>query len=154
MSNFEVIDRRRQNKVVVEDPVVVDTRDGDKSVWDGDVVDLIALMPQPDGAMVVMGRSIGLRGDGTPFCADYWFDMIWNREMDWTIKTRKRLDTFLGCDCVPRSPCSTHRMYLQQWIQQDIQRIRLGQSAPPPRALEVFMRAEMAAQTSGVVVPG
>jgi hypothetical protein len=153
VSNFEIVDRRRDKKVEESPVIVAETAAEGADEWDGDIADVVALMPQQDGSMIVMGRSIGIRGDGMPVCADYWFPTVWPKGLDWTKETRKRLDTFLGCSCAARSPCATHRMYLQQWIQQDIQRIRLSQSAPPPRAMEVYILAERAAQASAVVVP-
>lgn len=154
MSSFEIVDRRRENKIIVDDPLIQKEQAAlGSDVWDGEIVDVVALMPQQDESMIVMGRSIGLRGDGVPICADFWFESIWPRERDWTVTSRKRLGTFLGCKCKNRTPCSVHKMLLPQWIQQDIQRIQLSNAAPIPKVLQVFLQVEMAAQKPSILVP-
>ena len=156
LSNFEVVDRRR-SKEHHEEPVKLEET-GPKGEWK-DVAYVLAWMPSRDGSLMGIGRAVGIRSDGVgPFTADYVLPNIWKSGFDWTLEARKRLDTFLNCDCTRSGPCAVHRIYLPQWIKADSQRIEMHNSLPLPECVEVLMRAEVAAQAkkkeSNLVVPG
>lgn len=156
MSNFEVIDRRRQ-KDHHEEPVkpVEGCVNGQ---WK-DVAYVLAWVPSgPNGSVMGIGRAVGIRTDGLgPFTADYILPNIWKTGFDWTVEARKRLDTYLGCGCTRSGPCSIHKIYYPQWQKADVQRIEMANSMPLPESVELLMRAEVAAQTkqkeSNLVVP-
>lgn len=158
-SNFEFKDRRGDKKETP--PVVLVASDpqptGDRSRW-LEVKAAIAPAqiqqphPQPP-ALIIVGRVLGLRSDNLPFIADYWLSPDYDDCRDWEGQARKRLDTFLGCDCSNHTPCSIHKMYIPQWKQADMQRLTLAGSKPVPKVLEVLHKAELARQAAGIVVP-
>lgn len=154
MSNFEIKDRRGERKL---DPVPVaklvdhleaQLTSGDKSTW-LEVKAAIAPAqiqqppPQPP-TLIMVGRVLGLRSDDLPFIADYWLSPDYDDCRDWEKQARKRLDTFLGCDCASHAPCGIHKMYIPQWQQADMQRLTLAGTKPLPRVLEVLHKAQMA----------
>jgi hypothetical protein len=149
LSNFEIIDRRKDKKetplpVVVEEPQPI----GDRSSW-LEVKAAIAPTqinqphPQPP-ALVLLGRVLGLRSDENAFIADYWLTPDYDDCRDWEAQARKRLDTFLGCDCSSHAPCAIHRMYIPQWQQADMQRLTLAGTKAVPRVVEILHKAELA----------
>jgi hypothetical protein len=152
LSNFEVIDRRKDKK---ETPVLIEAPtpkpETNKSTWKN-VGYMIVLVPSNAGPLVA-GRAVGLRCDEKCFLADYFLPQIYPEHLDWTIEARKRLDTFLGCDCTGGTPCSIHKMYVPQWIKADTQRLELIGNSPVPEAIEVMVKAERARAASSIVVP-
>lgn len=156
LSNFEIKDRRGSNK---EDPslTVASVPDAthevaaDKSSWKN-VGYMICLIPSNAGT-IVAGRAVGLRSDEKCFIADYFLPQIYPEHFDWTAEARKRLDTFLGCDCTGGGPCATHKLYQPQWIKNDTQRLELIGSSPIPEAIEVMVKAERARAASSILVP-
>jgi hypothetical protein len=78
---------------------------------------------------------------------------MWPEGLQWEPKARERLDTFLDCECKEHGPCATHRMYIPQWQQADIQRLNLMASEPLPEVLEIVMRAEQARASQKIVAP-
>lgn len=158
LSSIEFVDRRRQNKdeeVTPSGPAKVVTmapKVKGPSGWK-DVCYVLALMPQQDGSVVVLGRACGKRTDGFACIADYLLPQLWAEDYRWQPKAKDRLDTFLDCECAPRAMCAIHKMYVKQWQQQDVQRMTLAMQSPPPEALEAVILAERAAQAAQVVVP-
>jgi hypothetical protein len=152
VSNFEFIDRRKDKKESPA-PVVVASPEptGDRSTWKN-IGYMIVLIGSPNGPLV-SGRAVGLRSDDKFFIADWFLPPIYPEHFDWTVESKKRLDTFLGCDCTNVAPCAVHKMYLPQWIKADTQRLELIGSSPVPEAVEVMIKAERARAASSVVVP-
>jgi hypothetical protein len=143
---FIVVDKRGKNADVVVVPVVpVESEtepDMSKGKWD-DVRYIIALAQTP-GGMIINGRAVGLRMDGLTVIADYILPPLWPKDLDWPKQARKRLDTFLECECSVKGACAVHKMYVQKWMEADTQRLNLQASQPLPKALEVLMKAEQA----------
>ena len=157
MSNnkFEIVDRRRQNKEETAAPEIISApaaeNAGDKSTWKN-VAYMIVLIGSQGGPLV-SGRAIGLRADEKFFIADYFLPPIYPEHFDWTVESRKRLDTFLGCDCTSAGPCGVHKMYLPQWLEADSQRLALIGSSKVPEAVEVMMKADQARKASQIAIP-
>lgn len=152
-SKFEVIDRRGGRKPDPAPAEVIEAAPestGDKSGWE-EVKYAIAWRPVPQQqpgplSIILLGRALGLRSDGLPFIADYWFSADYEDNRDWEVQAKNRLDTFLNCDCNDYSPCVVHQMYFKQWVQVDSQRLELAGSKPVPKVLEILHKAEMARQ--------
>ena len=154
MSNIKFVDHRGSNKQErVEVPIVetVSEPTGDRSSWKN-VGYMIVLIPSNAGP-IVTGRAVGLRSDEKCFIADYFLPQIYPEHFDWTIEARKRLDTFLGCECASGTPCAVHKMYQPQWIKADSQRLELIGSSPVPESIEVMIKAERARAESRIHVP-
>ena len=150
MSNFEVKDRRGSNKEEpAEEPVIAAVPEpaADKSSWKN-VGYMICLIPSNAGPIVAV-RAGGLRSDEKCFIGDYFLPQIYPEHFDWTIKARKRLDTYLGCDCGIGVQCAVHKVYLPQWIKADTQRLELIGSSPVPAAVEAMVKA----QRNSILVP-
>ena len=113
---------------------------------------MIVLVPSNAGP-IVTGRAVGLRSDGLCFLADYFLSPIYPEHFDWTEEARKRLDTFLGCDCMRGGACSVHKLYVPQWIKADTQRLELIGSQQVPEAIEVMVKAERSRAASNILVP-
>ena len=143
-------DHKREELTVTEAPAAM----GDKGRWE-DVQYVIALMPTNDGRTMVLGRAVGLRADGSPFVAD-WFlpQTAWAEDLLWQKQARKRLDTYLGCDCGYTAPCAIHKIYFEQWIKADRDRLQMEQAKEPPPAIVALFKAEQAARQSKIIVPG
>lgn len=143
MSNIEIIDRRGERKVEEAKPVVLaDSQATDKSTWE-EVKYAVAPLPAR-GGIVLSGRAMGLRSDGVAFVADWFFTADWDDCRGWEEKVKKRLDTFLNCECSLHAPCAVHRMYIEQWKQADVQRMELANQKPVPKVLEVLHKMAMA----------
>ena len=143
-SKFEVIDRRKYDK---EDPVpviipAVPEPAADKSTWKN-VGYMIVLIPSNAGP-IVAGRAVGLRSDEKCFIGDFFLPQIYPEHFDWTTEARKRLDTYLGCDCAVGIQCALHKMYVPQWIKADTHRLELIGSSPVPAAVEAMVKAQRA----------
>lgn len=155
MSNIEVIDRRR-NKDHHEAVKVEEPAKKGKAEWD-DVGYVLAIMRVQDGGFLIVGRAAGVRKDGVgPFIADYIVPNVWISSIDWMREAKKRLDTFLECGCTTANKCGIHDIYLKDWVKADSQRLSLVNSMPMSKALEMAMRAEMAASSKNnqnLVVP-
>lgn len=103
----------------------------------------VVLAQAPGGNIMVLGRAVGLRDDGEVFVADWILPPIWKEGTRWEQEAKKRLDTFVDCNCKHGGQaCVVHKMYLPQWAQQDTQRLELIDSEPVPKPLEVLMKAE------------
>jgi len=152
-----VIDRRGQNHgtVEIEAPKPQESEEVQKGkrTWE-DVKFVIAITQGPDGSIAaVIGRAMGLRGDGNVFIADWWFGPEYPRSFDWTKVAQQRLNTFLGCDCKTGYQCHTHQIAIQNWQKDDSLRIENIRSRPMSKVIEIWMRAEQARQKTGIVVP-
>jgi hypothetical protein len=157
---FVINDRRGQKKEPRQDIQIVQAQleeNTDKSSWKEVCFPMLLMNVQTGQGQppqtIVMGRAAGERSDGRVFIADYALPQVWEAGFDWTKYAQKRLDTFLGCDCKETVPCATHKMYLPQWQQQDMQRLSAIAQAPVPRPLEILMMAEQA-RRSNLIVPG
>jgi hypothetical protein len=145
---IELIDRRGQNKAVVEEKpltiqeVAVPVGTGEwKEVVYGIVVNQ---MPTAQGGavMVIAGRAFGLRNDGKPFCADFWFGAQWKEGFRWEPIAKQRLDTFLDCACDESGPCKVHQVSMPHWARDDRKRIEDEGQTEPPEVIKVFIMAE------------
>ena len=157
MSRFEITDKRRQKaEAEVSAPVAViePVPSTNKSSWE-EVKYGVAFRPA-QGGIIILGRAMGLRSDGLPFLADYWFTADWDDNRDWETHAKKRLDTFLNCGCNSHAPCAVHKMYFDQWLQQDTQRLTLAGNRPVPKVLEIMHKAELARRQNApnIAVPG
>ena len=160
MSNFEIKDRRGSNKeepLAVVAPVTeaVSETSVDRKSWKNiphNPAYMIVMIPSNAGPLVA-GRAVGIRSDEKCFIADYFLPQIYPANFDWTAEARKRLDTFLGCECSSASPCAVHKMQQPQWIKNDTQRLELIGSSPVPEAIEIMVKAERARAASGILVP-
>lgn len=154
MSNFEVVDRRGSKKAetltIIEEPLQIHEQSGD---WKS-IGYLVILVPAQGGS-IVAGRAVGIRSDGEgPYVADYFFTPVWPEHLDWIKEVRKRLDTFLGCECRHGGhQCAIHKMYLPQWLQADTQRLQMGNNTPLPEPVELLIKAERAMSERKIVVP-
>jgi hypothetical protein len=151
LSNFEFRDKRGDKKEVPPTIALVASESkpaGDRSTWLEVKAAIspaqIQQSPHQPPALVIMGRVLGLRSDELPFIADYWLSADYDDCRDWEAQARKRLDTFLNCDCSSHSPCAVHKMYIPQWQTADMKRLALVGTKPVPRVLEVLHKAEMA----------
>lgn len=159
-SKIEVIDRRGSRKEEPAAAMVVEASPepraaGDRSSWKNIPKNpgyMIALIPSNAGPIVV-GRAVGLRSDEKCFIADFFLPQIYPEHFDWTAEARKRLDTFLGCECASGVQCAVHKIKQPEWIKNDTQRLELIGSSPVPEAIEVMVKAERARAASSILVP-
>jgi hypothetical protein len=145
LSNFEFKDHRGSNKEEsAAAPVIAAAPEptADKSSWKN-VGYMICLIPSNAGP-IVAGRAVGLRSDEKCFIGDYFLPQIYPEHFDWTAEARKRLDTYLGCECGIGVQCAVHREYLPQWIKADTQRLELIGSSPVPEAIEAMVKGQRA----------
>ena len=155
------IDKRGANKTWEPEkvqPVVIDVKTGNvKGEWDDVAYMVVMLQLHPQQPPMVAGRAVGLRKHDQKTCiADYLFSPIWPSKLDWCAEAKKRLDTFLDCDCGANKPCSIHQMYLPQWQKADMERLNFIANTPMPKALEALMRMEQARAASkpNLLIPG
>lgn len=157
MSNIEIVDRRRNKDHHVE-PVKAAEPEKGKGGWKS-VGYMIQLRPASGGMPIPIGRAVGVRDDGMgPFAADYILPNIWGPDFNWQSHAKKRLDTFVNCECRSQARCAVHELLMPQWETEDVRRINTANEAPMPEAIELFMRAEIAARASrnpqpNIVVP-
>ena len=162
MSNFEIVSRRGGNKQETTPAMKLEDHIEEKSVSSADKSSwknvprnpcyMIVLVGSPNGPLV-SGRAIGVRSDEKFFIADWLLPPIYEEHFDWTVESRKRLDTFIGCGCTSAGPCGVHKMYIPQWQQADMQRLNLIGNAPVPEAVEIMMKADKARQASQIAIP-
>jgi hypothetical protein len=148
---FTVVDRRGQNHTP-EPEIIPEVRPASQT-WE-DVDYLYTLAQHPQFGMLMLGRAVGVRSDGKPFMADYvLFPRVTNNTIDWRPHSKKRLDTFLNCECsIAHGPCAVHKLYLPKWLEQDLERMQRLSAEPVSRALEALHHAELAKQKSNLVV--
>lgn len=147
MSNIEIIDRRGARK---PDPVPVkpEAPQKGKSGW-RDVGYFIQLMPADGGVLIPIGRAAGVRVDGIgPFVADYILPSVWGPDFNWQKEAKKRLDTFIDCGCRTGARCALHGILLEQWQTEDVRRVQTANASAMPEAIEMLMRAEIAARAN------
>lgn len=158
MSNFEIVDRRGSNKVEEVKTVVAEDKPElaqDRSGWKtGSLTYLLQITPI-DGQPLIAGTAAAIRSDGNPFVANFLLEQLWSEGFRWESKAKKRLDTFLGCECANHSPCVRHRHLIQQWIQEDRERLAQASVKPVPEVVEVMIKAAQARQAAqpNIVVP-
>lgn len=143
------IDRRGANKIFVPErvePVVIDEKTGvTKGEWEDVAYMIVMIQLQPNQPPMVAGRAVGLRKHDQKTCiADYLFSPIWPSQLDWIKEGKKRLDTFLDCNCESNRPCSLHEINLPMWMRSDMDRLNTMASLPMPKALEALIRMEQA----------
>jgi hypothetical protein len=144
-----VVDKRGQNRsdeavdIITSSLQPEDPREtGNRAIWKS--VDYIYAIIQMSGGYGVVGRTVGLRGDGKTFLADYLLLPMCTKEtVDWMPKSKERLDTFLGCACkYGVEQCSLHRKLVPEWGRLDMSRYEImAQKAISP-ALEALHQAE------------
>jgi hypothetical protein len=154
---FTVIDRRGQERVETEAPIIVEpekpkTPVGSKRIWKSTAF-LVVLNQAPGEGFVISGRAVGLREDGVLALADYAFAPIWKEGSDWTKEAQRRLNTWLGCDCKPMVMCETHKAIIPNWIREDNDRLSNVGRQPVPECVEVMAKAEHARKNAGIIIP-
>lgn len=150
---FTVVDKR--GAAHVEAPVIVAPQaeeNPDRSFWKS--TDLLVVLNQIEGQIMVLGRAIGLRSDDCLFCADWVFPPRWHTGIDWPKEARKRLDTFLNCDCTNNGPCVEHQFNIPQWMRADGERLNLLGREPLSEVMEVMQKVEMARRPTIVPAKG
>jgi len=150
-----VIDRRGQNHgtVEIETPKPQESEEVQKGKRTWKSQGFLIVMAQGPQGIVISGRVVGLRGDGQLCVADYMFAPVVPEHEDWKKEARRRLNTFLGCDCKTGYQCHTHKIAIQNWNREDVDRVAKSTQKNLPEAIEVLMRAEQARQKTGIVVP-
>jgi hypothetical protein len=156
---FTIVDRRGQNHNPEPEPEkVVALEEGGKrkkQTWE-EVVYQLVIAQAGQGVLLMVGRATGSRSDKKgPFVADYLlFPVVTDNTFDWRPHAKKRLDTFLNCDCtIAHGACAVHKLYLPQWMQQDQERYQRMASQPVPKTLEMLHQAEMAKRQTNIMVP-
>ena len=151
---FEVIDRRGQNREPIPFHVPTPKPKPEERTWVGDITFVLMVIQQKNGLLMTV-RAIGQRSDDLPFFANAHFGPWWkegeNELAEQQKLARERLETFLHCGCDRSAACQSHRVLLQQWVAEDMMRVQALCQKPIPPALEMLMRAEMAAQQSKIV---
>ena len=154
------IDRRGANKTFTSERVMPNPEvlaAPVKGEWEDVAYMVVMIQMQRNQPPMVAGRAVGLRKHDQKTCiADYLFSPIWPSQLDWTKEARKRLDTFLDCDCGAHRPCSLHELNFPMWQKSDIERLNLIAAMPMPKALEALMRMEQARAASqpNLLIPG
>jgi hypothetical protein len=138
LSNIEIIDKGKWDG----QPNSLDAPTDDKRSWNEEVY-LITLVGDMRGPLVA-GRAAGTRSDGKVFVADWLLPQVYPKGFDWTIEAKKRLDTFLDCDCSSLAVCSYHKMAVPQWMKEDMWRLEKIGRSPVPKTIEVLYKAENA----------
>lgn len=153
---FTFVDKRGQNHAEEEAPAQPlensATTINQKKIWK-EVCYRFDIVRLKDGLGVVC-VAVGERGDGKPFCASYLTHPLdINDGIDWKPLAKKRLDTFLGCDCsISRGQCGLHRLNVAQWERVDEQRYMTISGRPIPRPLEILNMAVAAHQSANIVL--
>lgn len=153
MGEIIINDFRGKNKPPREEqPKVIEIQpEGDKSAWLD--VGYYVIQAQTNVGMLMLGRATGKRSDCRPFAADYLLPPVWAEDFKWQPEAKKRLDTYLNCDC-GATPCAIHRHYHEQWHKADQERLQAIITAPLPESVELVIKAETMAKQSQIVVPG
>lgn len=156
---FTVTDKRGQNNPIQEprkpQSEIADNAPVKNGVWKS-VAYMIVFNQHPQGGPMILGRAAGLANDGDVYVADYLFGMRWEAGFDWTIDAKRRLDTFLTCQCSGKTgQCAYHRRVAPNgWLKEDTDRLRDEGDRPVPEVLEVLFKAERAKQMAQrVLVP-
>ena len=154
-SEIIVIDRRGQNHgtVEIETPKPQESEEVQKGKRTWKSQGFLIVMAQGPQGYVISGRVVGLRGDGQLCVADYMFAPVVPEHEDWKKEARRRLNTFLGCDCKTGYQCHTHQIAIQNWNREDVDRVAKSTQKNLPEAIEVLMKAEQERQKTGIVVP-
>ena len=152
---FTVVDKRGQNHaptLIIETPPP-ETAEEQKSkrIWKSQGL-MIVPMQGPYG-LLIAGRAVGTRQDGVTLHADYIFPPVWSEHEDWVKKARRRLNTFLGCDCKTGHPCHVHQIAGENWMKEDIARLQQIQSQPLPECIESMMKAAQLQAKQSLVLP-
>lgn len=158
---FTIIDKRGQNHAAEEAPAQPETHavisaQATKS-WK-EVAYKFEVVPTGQGVVVMLLRATGTRGDDKPFVADYLLHPMDANEFekleDWKKIAKKRLDTFLGCQCtIAHGNCSVHKLALQQWPKADMRRYEIMNQRPMPGPMEMLARTEMARVRNNIFIP-
>jgi hypothetical protein len=146
---FTVIDRRGAAHVSIEcvpapQPVAAITEETRKSriIW-RKVSFLICQAQSPMG-ILILGKAIGLRQDGLSCCSDYVLPPVFPEHLDWVKEARRRLNTYLGCECQNGVLCATHRNLIPNWQKEDFAKLTELSSKPAPEAVEAFIKQAQA----------
>ena len=150
---FTVSDRRHTNPeyeapVEVPKPVIVEKKpEGLSTEWKS-LGYVCCNMKMQDGNLIMVGKAIGLRGDGVSVSVDYLLPPVWPSSLNWVKVARERLDSYLGCECTKYGHCPYHALRQQEWVRSDMERLNIIANMPMPEALELWFRANQAAQAT------
>jgi hypothetical protein len=155
---FTIVDKRGQNRASEEAPAQPEAHPAispqDSKNWKSWAFrfDTVQTGPQQFGTIC---RAVGLRKDGKTFKADMLIHPLdINDGVDWRVTCKKRLDTFLGCQCsIARGECSVHKISIPQWVQTDMKRYMIVSQRPIPEAMEILHKEEMARASVNLVLP-
>lgn len=154
---FTIVDKRGQNHNPEPEKVtpIEIVGKGKKETWK-EIAYMMVIAQGSPGMLLMLGRAVGVRSDGKPFTADWLlFPLITDGTLDWRPHAKKRLDTFLNCECsIAHGTCSVHKLYLPQWMQQDQERYAQMGAKQVPLPLEILQKTEMAKRQTNIVVPG
>jgi len=154
VANIEFKDRRGSNKEVpaltlVPAPEANPEPAADKSSWKN-VGYMICPAQGPQG-LLILGKACGLRQDGLSCFADYLFLPIEPEHFEWKKEARRRLNSFLGCDCTNSLQCHVHQIAINNWKKEDFERLEAFSKKPMPEAVEEFIKT--ATKQPNIVVP-
>lgn len=154
--SFTVVDKRGQNHspdVLIETPKPQESEEVSKGKRTWKSQGFLIVMAQGPQGVIISGRAVGLRGDGQLCVADYMFAPVWPEHLEWVKEARRRLNTFLGCDCKSNFLCHVHQITIPNWQKEDVERVSRSTQKNLPEAIEVLMKAEQARQNTKIVVP-
>jgi len=122
----------------MNDVITLPVKNSSERTWIEVAYTLLGKM-SPYGLVAVVGKACGIRSDGQNFFAIYDLPWIYPESFDWTNEAKKRLDTFLECDCsLINSPCAYHRLMMDQWMKEDELRNKiLPEQVPKPLRQEM-----------------
>ena len=151
---FKVIDRRGEARVeTMPEPVVpkapIEAEVKSKRIWKN-VGYMICPAQGPQG-LLILGKACGLRQDGLSCFADYLFLPIEPEHFEWKKEARRRLNSFLGCDCTNSLQCHVHQIAINNWKKEDFERLEAFSKKPMPEAVEEFIKT--ATKQPNIVVP-
>jgi len=150
---FKVIDRRGEAHIHVEPepiavPVTEEVSKG-RRTWKN-IGYMVCPANTPNGLMI-LGKACGLRGDGLSCAADYLLMPTEPEHFEWKKEARRRLNTFLGCECTNSIPCHVHRIAIENWKKEDFERLQAFAKKPMPEAVEAFIKT--ATKQPSILVP-
>lgn len=158
---FTVIDRRGEARIEEEPPKIIEPESpkaptGSKRVWTSQAL-IITLAPAGPQGFFVIGRAVGERQDGLLAVADYLLSApgapLWDEKKDWVKEARRRLNTFLGCECTMTLQCNLHREVIRNWVAEDSARVNKIGAQAVPHCIELLAKVEQARRNPAIVIP-
>ena len=136
---IEFIDKRgkKTEPVVEQSEATVPAEDLDKATWK--TYTFIVTMLRQQNGTIQAGKVIGIRGDDRLFSLDIPFAPVWSEGWDWTAIAKKRLDTYLGCECNEYGMCNLHTLLQSEWFREDSTRLTDIMQGVLPEALTKFI---------------